>query len=201
MDWGSNHSDAVIVLLYKPCFCWLIKVNNHTHIGVTSLQRFCNPRQQEFIVFKLWECLLHLSGLFFTSPCPARALLPKVLHCSWQGFPSPSRGLVSPLLGWTVYGYFLIWSRLSHKLLHWWLAWSHWPTVWCSRLLPSQLFFMLCLCGKWWLFIVWTCPYWIYGASETSGIDLSSRHIVPVVNSCYCFYRWSSLGSGWNYRI
>jgi len=39
MGWGFNHSDAVIVLLYKPCFCWLIKVNNHTHIGVTSLQR------------------------------------------------------------------------------------------------------------------------------------------------------------------
>jgi len=46
MDWGFNHSDAVIVLLYKPCFCWLIKVNNHTYFGVTSLQRIRNPRQQ-----------------------------------------------------------------------------------------------------------------------------------------------------------
>ena len=46
MDWGFNHSDAVIVLLYKPCFCWLIKVNDHTHIGVTSLQQIRNPCQQ-----------------------------------------------------------------------------------------------------------------------------------------------------------
>ena len=65
MDWGFNHSNAVIVLLYKPCFCWLIKVNDHTHIGVTSLQRFRNPRQQEHILQitiapLTWKCWYQL---------------------------------------------------------------------------------------------------------------------------------------------
>ena len=60
MDWGFNHSDAVIVLLYKPCFCWLIKVNNHTHIWVTSLQRIRNPRQHLFTL----KCAVDVSCIW-----------------------------------------------------------------------------------------------------------------------------------------
>ena len=65
MDWGSNHSDAVIVLLYKPCFCWLIKVNDHTYIGVTSLQLFRNPRQQFSLFYLFAESFF--SSIYFNN--------------------------------------------------------------------------------------------------------------------------------------
>lgn len=140
-----------------------------------------------FVTF--WICFSQVF-LFWEQCCPKHNTAPKVNFLPWAGARLPAQGgaclffltpnslLISPDI------------VLSHKLLHWWLTLSQWPLVWCCGLLTSQLFPTLHLCAKLWQFIIWTCPYWISGVSEMSHMDLSSLHIVPLVNNCCYFYKW-----------